>query len=96
MYVARRNRLSAYEVKLVSHRNDSVPGGDASPDEAQQDEGILELVSRVLGQSVQWGSINRPRLGFNLLQFVFHWESPVTVSWSCRVECVIRLVFVVC
>lgn len=39
--VARRNRLSTYEVKAVSHQNDSVPGGDASPDEAQQDQGTF-------------------------------------------------------
>lgn len=86
MCVARRNRLSTYEVKAVSHQNDSVPGGDASPDEAQQDQGIVERVGRVSGQSVQRASINRPQLGFNLLQFAFHWESPATVTWCCRLE----------
>lgn len=39
-----RNRLSTYEVKAVSYQNDSLPGGDTTPDEAQQKQGIAERV----------------------------------------------------
>lgn len=36
------NRLPTYEVKAVSQHNDSLPGGDTTPDEAQQKQGIVE------------------------------------------------------
>lgn len=38
-----RKRLSIYELKAVSHHNDSVPDCDTTPDEAQQKQGIVEL-----------------------------------------------------
>lgn len=44
-----RNRLSTYEVKAVRHQNDSLPGGDPTPDEAQQNQGIVELAEPGFG-----------------------------------------------
>lgn len=38
-----RNRLSTYKGKAVSHQNDSLPGSDSTPDEAQQKQGTVEL-----------------------------------------------------
>lgn len=37
-----RNRLSTYELKTVSCQNDSLPGSDPTPDEAQQKQGIVD------------------------------------------------------
>lgn len=77
-----RNRLSTYEVKAVSHQNDSVPGGDTTPDEAQQNQGIVELLELCFWMNREAESINRCQLGFNLQQYVFHREGPASVSLS--------------
>lgn len=47
-----RNRLSTYEVKAIRHQNDSLPGGDPTPDEAQQNQGIVELAEPGFGQII--------------------------------------------
>lgn len=74
-------------MKAVSHQNDSLPDGDTSPDEAQQKQGIAEgTEARVLDQRFTLESINRPELGFDVQQFVFHRESPAPASQSVSLE----------
>lgn len=78
-----RIRLSTYEVKAVSHQNDSLPGGDTTPDEAQQKQGIVEREeARFWDTWFTLESINRPEVGLDVQQFVFHWESPAPASQS--------------
>lgn len=67
--------------RQFSHQNDSLPDGDTTPDEAQQNQGIVELSEPGFGQMIYF-RVSRLKFGFSVQQFVFHRESPGPVCWS--------------